>query len=166
MSLKSPSSRFRRFSKVVTFRLCLGLFRLSPLVKCGSTATVTSGKSSPDNSLLEKDNHVCVHAQNIILYPPSNFYPQREVFFTVYSKMCSTHLVCLSVRLSFAGDGCASPVFVFLWTTGDLTGSVSHQVSRLKGQKTAAPSYLIQEEPRAYLSPGSFWGCAAACLRC
>lgn len=51
----SPSPPLSRFSNAVTFRLCLGLFLLSPLVKLGAMATVTSGKSSPVNSTLEKD---------------------------------------------------------------------------------------------------------------
>lgn len=58
MSSNSPSAPLRRFSKAVTFRLSLVLFLLSPLLKLGAMDTVTSGKSSPDNAMLEKDINI------------------------------------------------------------------------------------------------------------
>lgn len=93
MSLNSPSPALRHFSKVVTFRLCRGLFLLSPFLKLGAMDTVTSGKSSPDNSVLEKDFLHTHKTQNIILHMPSNddklsiFLLKKERFFFCFNNL-------------------------------------------------------------------------------
>lgn len=80
--------------------------------------------------------------------------------------MCSPNLVCLLERLEFAGDGCGSSVLVFLWTAGDLTGSVSHQSGMIKRTEHSWPVISDLGGAPVYLSSGCSWGCAAVCPHC
>ena len=121
VALTLPLAPLRRFSKAVTLRLRWGLFLLSPFAMLAALAKVKSGRSSPESSILKDKKTSSYNTQNII-QPVAYKQPIMERHPVAHTA----HLGRLLLRLESAEGSCGSSVAALSWTTGDLTGSESH----------------------------------------